>query len=96
MQEIAFDRALEMFAAGGNCFGRLNDSGRHELAAFAAEFYGDAAVDFNGLVAQLEQQSTRILAPCVAHWVEFVRHMDGGDLKRLFKLEPGYFDWFVR
>lgn len=96
MERIEFDKAQAMYGAGGNCFGRMNDFGRHELAAFAAEFYGDAAVDFNGLAAQVEQQSSRILTPCVAHWVEFVRHMEGGDLKRLFQLEPEYFDWFLR
>jgi hypothetical protein len=95
MERIEFDKASSMYEAGGNCFGRLNDAGRHELASFAAEFYGDAAVDFNGLVSQAEQQSTRLLAPCVAHRIEFVRRMEGGDLRREFPLDAGYFDWFA-
>ena len=95
MDRIEFEQAREMYGSGGNCFGRLNDAGRHELAAFAAEFYGDAAVDFNGLADQIEQQSTRVLIPCVAHFVEIVRHMEGGDLRRQFPLDSRYFDWFA-
>jgi hypothetical protein len=96
MEKIDYETARKKFDEGYDCFGRLNDTGKAALTAFAADFYKDAGYDPETVFSQVERTSARLMIPCGSPLMEFARDEGGHKVIQNFRLLPAQFDWFVR
>ncbi|MBS1169465.1 MAG: hypothetical protein H6R01_383 [Burkholderiaceae bacterium] len=96
MEQVDYESARKKFDEGYDCIGRLNESGKAAVAAFAGEFYAGASYDLNAVYAQVELASSRLMIPCGSPLMPFAREADGKTMTQNFRLLPVMFDWFVR
>lgn len=96
MEKTDYESARKKFDEGYDSFGRLNDSGKAAVAAFAADFYESVEYDLNTVLSQVEMASARLMVPCGSPLMEFTRREGGNPVTKSFRLLPAQFDWFVR